>query len=86
LIKSLDLWGKTSVDAEYFSLHNCSDTEIIEYLSAVFPGVSITVLSDCLIIETINSSNLSSLVISSQQGDVSRILKLKAEEELESFD
>jgi len=74
------------VNTEYFSLHNCANTEIVEHFSAVFPGVSVSILSDSFIIETVYSGDLSSLVISSQQCDVRWVLKLEAEEELESFD
>jgi len=74
------------VNAENLAFNNCANTEVVEDLSAVFPWVSISVLSNSLIVETVDSCNLSSFVISSKESNVSRILELKAEEELESFD
>lgn len=67
------------MDAENFAFNNCSDAEIIENFSAVFPGVSVTILSDSLVIETINSCDLSGLMISSKKSNVSRILEFKTE-------
>lgn len=74
------------MNAENFSFDNGANTEIIKHFCAVFPGVSISILSYCFIIETIDSSNLSGLVVSSEQCNMSWVLKLEAQEELESFD
>ncbi len=68
------------MNTEYFSFDDGANTKIVKDFGAVFPWVGISVLSDSFIIETINSSNLSSLVVSSQQCNVSWVLKLKAEE------
>jgi hypothetical protein len=53
------------VDAKDLDFDYGADTEIIENLSAVLPWVGISVLSDGLIIESIDSGDLSSLVVSS---------------------
>ena len=74
------------MDAEDFTLDNSSDTEVIEDFSAVFPRVSISVLSNGLVIEAVHGGDLSSLVVSSQQGDVSWVLELQAEQKLEGLD
>jgi hypothetical protein len=68
------------MNTEYFSFDYGANTKIVKDLGAVFPWVGITVLSDSFIIETVYSSNLSSLVVSSQQCNVSWVLKLEAEE------
>lgn len=74
LVNSLDLWGETSMDAEYLALYNSSDPKVIENFSAVLPWVCISILSDSLIIETIYCCDLASLMISSKQGDVRWVL------------
>jgi len=71
------------VNAENFSFDNSSDTKIIEDFCAVFPRVGISVFSNGLIVETVHSGDLSSLVVSSQKGDVSWVLQLQAQEKLE---
>jgi hypothetical protein len=64
------------MDTEYFSLNHSSNAKVIEDLSAVFPRVGISVLSDGLIIETVNCCDLSSFMVSSEKGNMSRILQL----------
>jgi hypothetical protein len=62
------------MNAEDFAFNNGSNTEIVKDLSAVLPGVGITVLSDSFIVEPVNSGNLSGFVISSQESDVGWVL------------
>lgn len=64
------------MDTEDFAFNDSSNTEIVEDFSAIFPRVGVSILSDCLIIKTVNSCNLSSLVVTSEQGDVSWIFQL----------
>lgn len=73
------------MNAENFALDYGTNTEVIEHFGAVFPWVSISIFSNGLIIETIHSGDLSGLVISSQEGDVSWILQFKAKQKLESL-
>ena len=73
------------MDAEDFTLYDGANTQVVEYFSAVFPWVRVSVLSDSLIEESINCRNLSGFVVSSEQGDVSRIFKFQAEQELEGL-
>ena len=83
LIDGLDFWGESSVNAENFSFNDGSDTKIIEDFCAVLPRIGISILSNCLIIESVDGSDLSGLVVSSEEGDVSWVLELEAEQELE---
>ena len=74
------------MDAEHLALDNGSNPEIIEDFGAVFPRVGIAILSDGLIVEAVDSGDLPSLVVASEEGDMSWVLHLEAEEQLESFD
>ena len=85
LVNSFDFRGKSSVDAEDFTFDNSSDTKVIEHLSAVLPWVGISVLSNGLIIEAVHGGDLSGFVVTSQEGDVSWVLELQAQEELEGL-
>lgn len=73
------------MNAEDLSFDDSTNTEIVKDLSAVFPGVSIAVLPDCFIVETVNSCNLSCFMVTSKESDMSGVLKLEAEEKLEGF-
>lgn len=74
------------MDAEYLALDNGSDTKVIEDFCAIFPRVCVAILSDRLVVETVDGGDLASLVIASQESDVRRVLHLEAEEELEGLD
>jgi len=54
------------MDAKDFTFNNGTDTKVVEYLSAVFPRISISILSNGLIIEAIDGSDLPSLVVASK--------------------
>jgi hypothetical protein len=86
LVNGFDFRRETTVNAEDLALNDSSDTEIVEYFSAVLPWVSVSVLSNGLIVESIDSSDLSCFVISSKESDMSWVFQLEAEQELECFD
>jgi hypothetical protein len=67
------------MDAENLSFNNSANTEIVEDLCAVLPRVSITILSDGLIVKSIDCGNLSSFMVTSKESDVSWILQFQAE-------
>ena len=66
LVHGLDIGRKASVDAEDLALDHSPNAQVVEHFGAVFPGVCVSVLSDCLVVEPVDSSNLTSFVISSQ--------------------
>jgi len=86
LVEGLDIWGEATVDAEDLSFNDGTDTEEVEHFGAVFPRVGVSVLSDRLVVETIDGSDLAGLVVSAQQRDAAWVLQLQAEEQLESLD
>lgn len=61
LVDGLDFRAETSVDTECFSVDDCSEREVVEDFSTVFPGVGVSVFSVDFVIETIDSGNLSAL-------------------------
>jgi len=73
------------MDTEDFAFHNSSNTKIVEHFSAILPWVCISVLSNGLIVETIYGCDLSGLMVTSQESDVSWVLQLEAEQKLESL-
>ncbi len=85
LVHCLDIWGKTSVDTEYFAFNNSSDAEIVEYLSAILPRICVSVLSDSLIVETIDSGDLSGFMVASQESDVGWVLQFQTKQQLEGL-
>ena len=54
LVEGVDRWGETSVQTEYLSLDDCSQWQVIEQFSESLPNISISVLAQAFIIETIS--------------------------------
>ena len=54
------------MNAKDFSLNNSADAEIIKDLSAVFPWICITVFSNGFIVKSVDSCDLSSLMVTSE--------------------
>lgn len=59
LINSFDLRTESTMDTESFSVDDGTNRQVVEYFSAVFPGVGISVFPVDFIIKSINSGNLS---------------------------
>ena len=85
LVDGLDLRGESTMDAEDFAFDNSTNAEVIEDFGAILPWVSVSVLSNGLIIEAIHGSDLSCLVVTSEESDMSWVLELEAKEQLECF-
>lgn len=63
LIDRLELRGKTAVHAEDFVANDGSDVEQVEDLSEHLPGSGRAVLLEALVVETVDLSDLSGLVV-----------------------
>eukprot|EP00349_Pseudokeronopsis_sp_Brazil_P002355 CAMPEP_0202969612 /NCGR_PEP_ID=MMETSP1396-20130829/15428_1 /ASSEMBLY_ACC=CAM_ASM_000872 /TAXON_ID= /ORGANISM="Pseudokeronopsis sp., Strain Brazil" /LENGTH=228 /DNA_ID=CAMNT_0049697381 /DNA_START=33 /DNA_END=719 /DNA_ORIENTATION=- len=85
LVHRLYIWRETTMDAKDLALYNCSNAKVVKDFGAVFPRIGISVLSDSLIVEPIDSGDLPGLVVPSQEGNVSWVLQLQTKQELESF-
>lgn len=85
LVDSFDFRRETTMDAEDLAFDHSSDSEVVENFSAVLPRVGISVFSNGLVVEAIDGGDLSSLVVSSEECDMSWVLQFEAEQELESL-
>ena len=56
LIQSVDTGGETTVKAEDLVLDDSGQREVIEELSELFPDISVTILSQTLIIESVSKT------------------------------
>lgn len=86
LVERLNVWGKTAVYTHNFTLNDGDQTEMIENFHAVLPGISVSILALALLIEAVDSANLSCLVIASEDSDVGRVAHLQTHEQLECLD
>jgi hypothetical protein len=85
LIDGFNLGRETSVNTEDLAFDDSTNAEIIEYFCAIFPRVGISILSNSLIIEAIYGSDLSGLMVTSEEGDVRWVLEFEAQKELEGL-
>ena len=76
LVKGLNLRRETTMDAEDLALNDGTDTKIIENLGAVFPRVDVAILAHGLLIETVDASNTTRLVVTTEKSDAIRVLEL----------
>jgi hypothetical protein len=66
LIKSVDAWRESSMQAEDLVFNDCSDRESVKEISEILPHVGISIFSKTLIIESVHLSDLSGLMVSSK--------------------
>lgn len=86
LVEGLDLGRETTMDAEDLALNDSTNAEVIENLSAVLPGVDVTILAHSLLIKTVDAGDAASLVITTEKCDAVGVLQLEAKEKLEGLD
>lgn len=79
LVNGFDVWRESTMDAEYLALDDSSDAQVVEHFCAIFPWVGISVLSDSLVVEAVDSGNLSCFMVSSEQSNVCGVLKFEAQ-------
>lgn len=69
VVQSIDAWGKTSVKTEDLVVDECGEGEVVEEVREIFPDIRVSVLSKTLVVEAIDLSDLTGLVISTENGD-----------------
>lgn len=74
------------MQTEELILDNCSQGKVIEEFSEAFPDVGVAVFSTALIVKSIDLSDLSGLMISSEDGDSVFVSDFESEEEGDGLD
>jgi hypothetical protein len=80
VVKSVDAWGETSVEAEDLVVDKGSEGEVIEEVGKVFPYVRIAVLSKTLVVEAVDLSDLTGFVIAAKDCDALRVADFESNE------
>ncbi len=70
---------------EYFLFNNSSQRKVVKEICEIFPYISVSVLSQALIIETIDLSNLTRFVISTENCNSILVANLEAHKESHSL-
>jgi len=69
--------------AENFVVDDSCQRQIVEYFSAVSPDIDWTVLAKALVVKAIDLSNLSALVVASDQRDAFWVADLQGQQKQE---
>lgn len=86
LVKSFDLGGKSSMEAENGAIDDSCDGETLEDLSEPFPDRIVGVFSKAFVIESIQFVDFPVLVVSSQNGDSASVLDFEKKDVEEGLD
>ena len=74
------------MQAENFLFNDSSEREVVEEICEVFPDISVSVLPQALIVETVDLGDLTGLVISTEYSDSILVADLKTHQEGDSLD
>jgi len=66
------------MNAKDFAFNDSTNTKVVENFSTVFPRVGVSILSNGLIVEAIDGGNLSGLVVTSEERDVTWVFHFEA--------
>jgi len=66
LVKGVNAWGQATVQAEDVILNHSCEWKVIKKSGEILPDISVSVLSEALIVESINLGNLLALMVSSK--------------------
>ena len=85
IVEGINARGETSVEAEDLVLDQGGEGKEVEEVGEVFPHVCIAVLAEALVVETVDLSDLSRLVVAAEDGDALGVSDLEGHEEGDSF-
>lgn len=86
VIKGIDAWGETPVEAEYLVVDEGGKREVVEEVGEVLPNVGIAVLSEALIVEAIDLRDLAGFVVATEDGDSLGVADLESNKEGDRLD
>lgn len=85
LVERVDRWRETSMKTEDITFNNSGEWKIIKERGEILPDVGVTILSKALVVESIDLSDLLTLVIASQDGDTIGVSDLASDKECDGL-
>jgi len=82
----LDVGWQASMHTKYLIVNNCSKSQTIEDFGTASPNVQASVLSDTFIIKSVNLSDDSALMVSSEKSNSVFISDFQSDEQQKSLD
>ena len=81
LVQGVDTWRETAVEAKDLVFNDSSQGQVVKKLSELLPDVGIAILAQAFVIESVHLSDLSRLVVASQDCDSILIAHLERDEQ-----
>ena len=78
-------WREASMDTQDSAINHRSEIQVIEDFHAILPRVGVAILAHALLEEAIDLSDLSGLVVATQEGHVGGISRFETQQELEGL-
>lgn len=69
------------MQAEYLSVNECGEGQIVEQISKVFPHVRISIFAQTLVVESVDLRDLTGLVVAAQDGDSFSVADLQSDQQ-----
>lgn len=86
VIERIDGGRQTSVQAKNLVLDQCGEREIVKQVGEVFPDVGVAILPKALVIESIDLSDLSTLMVAAKNRHAIFVSNLEGDEQRDGFD
>lgn len=86
LVQGVNAGRQATVETEYGIVYNSCEREVVKQLSEVDPHIGVSVLAETLVVEAIDLSDLSHLVVSSQDSKAILESHFQGDQKSNSFD
>mmetsp|Transcript_21496 Transcript_21496/g.43067 ORF Transcript_21496/g.43067 Transcript_21496/m.43067 type:complete len:391 (-) Transcript_21496:60-1232(-) len=86
LVEGADVGGEAAVDAEDAAVDDRREVEAVEDFHAVFPGVGVAEFAEAFVVEAVDCSYLTTLVVSPEQRNLGRIPRLQTQQQRQRLD
>lgn len=86
IIERVDTRREAAVQTEYLVVDESGKGKIVKEIREEFPHISITILAQALVVETVYLCDLSRLVISSKNGDAVGVSNLESNQQRYGLD
>lgn len=86
VVESVDRRAQSTVQTEDLVFDESSKGEVIEEVGKVFPNVGVAIFPQALVVETIDLSDLTGLVVATEDGNTLRVTNLQADQKGHSLD
>lgn len=86
VIEGIDTGRETSVEAEDLVVDEGGKGEVVEQVGEVLPDVGISVLAETLVVEAVDLSDLTRLVVAAEDGDALGVSNFQGDEQRHCLD